>query len=96
MHSLSSCVEETVLANVASNALSQIVGFIGLEEYTEEHMKVLNPSSLGFKGSYANAADATSFEGKETIQQFFKPHNERLGELLKDHAIPWHPFPVQV
>lgn len=59
-------------------------------------MDILNPSSLGFKGLYMNASEATDFEGKDAIRQFFKPHNERLDRLLEGHEIPWHPFPTDV
>lgn len=68
----------------------------GLEEFTQKHMDVLNPQNLGFKGTYKDASEATMFEGKDAIQEFFKPHNERLDEFLNDHGIPWHPFPTDV
>eukprot|EP00892_Ulva_mutabilis_P010751 jgi/Ulvmu1/8048/UM004_0285.1 len=76
--------------------VNQVLRHAGLEEYTQEHMAILNPEALGFKGSYASAAEATTFEGKDELREFFKPHNERLAEFLKDHPIPWHPFPVDV
>lgn len=59
-------------------------------------MDILSPKRLGFKGVYDNASDQTDFEGKDVIQQFFKPHNARLDQFLSGHPIPWHPFKTDV
>jgi hypothetical protein len=64
----------------------------GVEEYTQEHMDILQPNKLGFKGHYSDGAGNVPADVNEVLQEFFAPLNKQLDELLADHPIRWQPF----
>lgn len=68
----------------------------GLEEYTQQHMDILQPKSLGFKGQYADGTGNVPAEVNELLQEYFAPLNKQLDQLLANHPIPWQPFTPHV
>lgn len=71
-------------------------GRAGVEEYTQQHMDIIQPLSLGFKGHYQDGRGNVPEDANKLLQEFFAPLNAQLGEMLADHPIPWQPFKPHV
>ena len=67
-----------------------------MEEYTQQHMDIIQPLSLGFKGHYQDGRGNVPEDANKLLQEFFAPLNAQLGEMLADHPIPWQPFKPHV